>query len=217
MLLVVIIYRTHLAFYSYVIVQGIGTEVLSIEGIRDKREALAGWIADFGIGSAVFDSGLLQDLMEETVMLSVRVWNLQSDGDAKAVRFLENEFLRFRKLGDIAIRTAGRSTLRKCHRKGTLLEGSFRKAIRYYLKQDDYIIFRRWLSTNKDNQNQNHLLSKSDVSSKMEIFPTQSFSCRIFKNVGTLYQQSGSASFRVFRAEVESERKTVFGRSGIGP
>ena len=44
---------------------GLGTEVLNIEDIRDKREALAGWIADFGIGSAVFDSGLLQDLMEE--------------------------------------------------------------------------------------------------------------------------------------------------------
>ena len=43
----------------------LGTEVLNIEDIRDKREALAGWIADFGIGSAVFDSGLLQDLMEE--------------------------------------------------------------------------------------------------------------------------------------------------------
>lgn len=46
---------------------GLGTEVLNIEDIRDKREALAGWIADFGIGSAVFDSGLLQDLMEEPV------------------------------------------------------------------------------------------------------------------------------------------------------
>ena len=44
---------------------GLGTEVLNIEDIRDKRESLAGWIADFGIGSAVFDSGLLQDLMEE--------------------------------------------------------------------------------------------------------------------------------------------------------
>lgn len=43
----------------------LGTEVLNLEEIRDKREALAGWIADFGIGSAVFDSGLLQDLMEE--------------------------------------------------------------------------------------------------------------------------------------------------------
>ena len=46
---------------------GLGTEVLNIEKIRDKREALDGWIADFGIGSAVFDSGLLQDLMEEPI------------------------------------------------------------------------------------------------------------------------------------------------------
>ena len=46
---------------------GLGTEILNIEEIRDKREALSGWIADFGIGSAVFDSGLLQDLMEEPV------------------------------------------------------------------------------------------------------------------------------------------------------
>lgn len=46
---------------------GIGTEVLNLEQIKDKREALDGWIADFGIGSAVFDSELLQDLMEEPV------------------------------------------------------------------------------------------------------------------------------------------------------
>lgn len=74
-------------------------------------------------------------------MLSVRIWNLLSDCDAKAVRFLENEFFRFRQLGDIAIRTAGRSTLRKCHRKGTPISSSLRKAIEHYLKQDDYIIF----------------------------------------------------------------------------
>ena len=45
----------------------LGTEVLNLEDIRTKREALDGWIADFGIGSAVFDSELLQDLMEEPV------------------------------------------------------------------------------------------------------------------------------------------------------
>ena len=44
---------------------GLGTEVLNLEEIRGKREALDGWIADFGMGSAIFDSGLLQDLMEE--------------------------------------------------------------------------------------------------------------------------------------------------------
>ena len=74
-------------------------------------------------------------------MISIRIWNLESDRDPQAVRFLENEFLRFRQLRDIAIRTAGRSTLRKCHRKGTPISSSLRKAIENYFKQDDYIIF----------------------------------------------------------------------------
>ncbi len=46
---------------------GLGTEVINVEDIREKRESLDGWIADFGIGSAVFDSGLLQDIMEEPI------------------------------------------------------------------------------------------------------------------------------------------------------
>ncbi len=46
---------------------GLGTEVINLEDVRGKREALDGWITDFGIGSAIFDSELLQDLMEEPV------------------------------------------------------------------------------------------------------------------------------------------------------
>ena len=46
---------------------GLGTEVLNLEEIRGKRESLDGWISDFGMGSAIFDSELLQDLMEEPV------------------------------------------------------------------------------------------------------------------------------------------------------
>ena len=74
-------------------------------------------------------------------MISVRVWNLESDHDTKAGKFLENEFVKFKQLGDIALRTTGRSALRKCHRKGAPLRESLRKAIQYYLAQDDYIIF----------------------------------------------------------------------------
>lgn len=44
---------------------GLGTEVINLEDIRGDRAALNGWIQDFGIGSAIFDSALLQDLMEE--------------------------------------------------------------------------------------------------------------------------------------------------------
>ena len=47
--------------------RGSGTEVLNLEDYRNKKKALDGWIADFGIGSAVFDSGLLPDEMEDTV------------------------------------------------------------------------------------------------------------------------------------------------------
>ena len=74
-------------------------------------------------------------------MLNIRVWNLESDREAKVVRFLENTFLRFRQLEYLAIRTAGRSALRKCHRKGAPLRESLRRAIQHYLAQDNYIIF----------------------------------------------------------------------------
>ena len=46
-------------------VAGHGTEVIDFENIRKDRAALDGWMKDFGIGSAIFESELLQDLMEE--------------------------------------------------------------------------------------------------------------------------------------------------------
>ena len=48
-------------------VPGRGTEVINLEDIRGDRAALDGWITDFGIGSAIFDSELLQYLMEAPV------------------------------------------------------------------------------------------------------------------------------------------------------
>ena len=38
---------------------GSGTEILNLEDIREDQAALKGWIADFGVGSAIFDSGLI--------------------------------------------------------------------------------------------------------------------------------------------------------------
>ena len=48
---------------------GHGTRVMNLEDICGDREALDGWITDFGIGSAIFESELLQDLMEDTSCL----------------------------------------------------------------------------------------------------------------------------------------------------
>lgn len=44
---------------------GHGTAVINLGDIHENRAALKGWITDFGIGSAILESGLLQDLMEE--------------------------------------------------------------------------------------------------------------------------------------------------------
>ena len=74
-------------------------------------------------------------------MTSIRVWNLESDHDTQAVKFLEDEFVRFRQTGQLAIRTTGRSALRKCHKMGEPSSSCLSKAIRHYLNQDDYIIF----------------------------------------------------------------------------
>lgn len=44
---------------------GSGTETLNVEDYSGKEEALEGWIADFGVGSAIFDSGLFEDILED--------------------------------------------------------------------------------------------------------------------------------------------------------
>jgi predicted ATPase len=44
---------------------GSGTEVINLEEEQQRRESLQIWIDNFGIGSAIFDSERLQDLMEE--------------------------------------------------------------------------------------------------------------------------------------------------------
>lgn len=45
-------------------IPGKGTKVINIEEAGRDREALNGWMADFGIGSAIFGSELLQDITE---------------------------------------------------------------------------------------------------------------------------------------------------------
>jgi len=46
-------------------IPGKGARVIDVEAIRKNWEAMDRWITDCGIGSAIFDSGLLQELMEE--------------------------------------------------------------------------------------------------------------------------------------------------------
>ena len=139
-------------------------------------------------------------------MISVRVWNLQSDSEAKAVKFLKNEFLRLRQLGHLSIRPTGRNALRKCHRKGVLVSSSLRKTIQHYLKQDDYIIFVI------DSGQQGQLEPESIVERVRRIVKDGDFSDKVFF-VPDIQEDSDSISTQWqnivshFRSEVDSEHK----------
>ena len=131
---------------------------------------------------------------------------MQSDCDAKAVKFLENEFLRFRQLEYLAIRTTGRSALRKCHQKGEPIASCLQKAIQHYLKQDNCIIF----VVDPDSQRQQE--SKSLVNQLKCVVKDANFSDKVFflldlqKSKFAIPIQWQRIVSR-FRAEVESERK----------
>ena len=141
-------------------------------------------------------------------MISVRVWNLESDRDAEAVRFLENTFLRFRQLEYLAIRTAGRSALRKCHRKGVPVSSDLRKTLQHYLAQDDYIIF----VVDSDQQRQQK--SSPLVNEVKQIVKDSDFAEKVFF-LPDLQEWSSSVPAEWqsivshFRTEVESERKRL--------
>ncbi len=139
-------------------------------------------------------------------MLSIRVWNLQSDYDVEAVRFLENEFLRFRQLEYLAIRTAGRRALGKCHQKGKPIDSCLRKAIQHYLKQDDYIVF----VVDPDSQQRQEsrsLVNQLEWIVKDGNFSDQAFFLPDFRECDSSMPTQWQRIVSRFRAEVESERK----------
>ena len=63
-------------------------------------------------------------------MPSIRIWTVESDNDAKAVRCLAKKLTTFMKLGQIPINTAGK-------RKPSI---NLEKAVQNYLKRDDCLI-----------------------------------------------------------------------------
>ena len=144
-------------------------------------------------------------------MISVRIWNLESNSDAKAVEFLENEFVRFRKLGYLAIRKTGKSALRKCHTKSEISTTKLSKAIQYYLNQDDYIIF----VVNSDNPSsdyQEQLELKPLVSQISRVVKVWNFSDKVvftpeIQEPQSLVNTQWKGIVSEFLAEVENDRK----------
>lgn len=141
-------------------------------------------------------------------MISVRVWNLQSDRDAEAVRFLENTFLRFRQLEYLTIRTAGRGALRKSHRKGIPVSSSLRKTLQHYLTQDGYIIFITD-THQQDLQESNTLVNQFRQITKGYDFVEKVFFLPDLQEWGSSVPSQWQSIVSHFRTEVESERKRL--------
>ena len=74
-------------------------------------------------------------------MASIRIWTLESDNDTKAVESLANNMVENLKLDDLSIQTVSSKAFLLSNRSGKSLNGDLKKAIRHYLKQDDYVIF----------------------------------------------------------------------------
>ena len=138
-------------------------------------------------------------------MISIRIWNVESDSGTKAVEFLEDEFFKSRQLGHLAIRSAGRSALRKCHRMGDPVNDSLRKAIQHYLNLDDYIVFvTDTVNTKLSNQKLldalKHVVKEYDFADKIYFAPDIQDSV---SSVNT--EWNGLASD--FRSKVDTDRE----------
>lgn len=72
-------------------------------------------------------------------MPRVRIWTLESDYDAKAVKSLAEKLAVHLQLEQLSIQISGKGALPK--RRGLTPHEMLRKAVRNYLKQDDCVIF----------------------------------------------------------------------------
>lgn len=138
-------------------------------------------------------------------MISIRVWNVESDHTTKAVQLIEDEFLTSRQLGHLAIRSAGRSAFRKCHRNGVPLDDSLKKAIQHYLTQDDYIVIVSD-STNQKLENQKlvdhikHVVIGCDFADKIYFAPD-------IQDSASLVKTEWRSFVSEFHTKVENDRQ----------
>ena len=74
-------------------------------------------------------------------MASVRIWTLESDYDAKAVRSLAEKLAIHLQLDQLSIQVSGKGALPKPKKRGPPQHEMLRRAVQNYLMQDDCVIF----------------------------------------------------------------------------
>ena len=74
-------------------------------------------------------------------MARIRIWTVESDNNAGILKYLADSLITNLKLDDLSIQTVGSKASLLSNGSSESLNGELKKAIRYYLKQDDYVIF----------------------------------------------------------------------------
>ncbi len=74
-------------------------------------------------------------------MASVRIWTLESDYDAKAVRSLAEKLAIHLQLDQLSIQVSGKGALPKPKKRGPPPHEILSRAVQNFLKQDDCVIF----------------------------------------------------------------------------
>ena len=75
-------------------------------------------------------------------MANVRIWTVESDYDAEALKSLVQKLTTNLKFDDLSVQTVGsKGFLMSNWNDKTSLNGKLKKAVQDYLKQDDYVIF----------------------------------------------------------------------------
>lgn len=74
-------------------------------------------------------------------MPNIRIWTLESDIDAKAVKCLANKLVTHLQLANLSIQTSGPNAVPKRNKKGASPNDTLRMAVQNYLKQDACVIF----------------------------------------------------------------------------
>ena len=74
-------------------------------------------------------------------MPNIRIWTLESENDAKAVKCLANKLVTHLQLANLSIQTAGPKAVPKRNQRGASSSDTLRMAVQNYLKQDDCVIF----------------------------------------------------------------------------
>ena len=99
-------------------------------------------------------------------MPTVRIWTLESENDAKAVKCLADKLLTHLRLENLSIRTVGGNALPTRDRNGNPLNNALTRATQIYLEEDACVVFvidhDSLMSTHQRRQEPNSLINQID-------------------------------------------------------